>query len=340
MTLEFGKDKTAIIKGVAILFMIVLHCSIPSYWSVPMREFSNAGLIHFMGTFKLCVGIYTFMVGYGYAYAESKDLKYSLTHIRRLLVPFWIILFVFTIPFCFREIEIGNLLLNLVGINSRLNWFSWFVTFYIYAMAVMPFLARFIDKRPVLRACLCIGIAFIGEVALHELYPNYKGNDWSQRLFDCLLQTPCMILGYLFAKLSWFLKINIPQSKYLPLLSVLGGGIMLIIRSLYGHVLGFNMDFFYAPLFIFFLLIFVNQVHNGIVSKVFTTLGEASVYMWFFHALFFTTVVRGVYQPFIAISDSLWITTLWTIIVTFGGSWCIKSFVHWLSERFSIKFLK
>lgn len=88
MDLEFGKDKTTIIKGIAIIFMIVLHCAIPQYWDIPLKEFSNVELTHFMETFKICVGIFTFMVGYGYAFAKTKDLEYSLKHIRKLLLPF------------------------------------------------------------------------------------------------------------------------------------------------------------------------------------------------------------------------------------------------------------
>lgn len=107
MTLDFGKDKTAIIKGWAILFMIILHCASPGNWDIPLREFENTGLVHFMGTFKLCVGIFTFMVGYGYAFSKTKDLKYSLVHIRKLLIPFWVILFIFTLPVCYNQIGGG-----------------------------------------------------------------------------------------------------------------------------------------------------------------------------------------------------------------------------------------
>lgn len=41
MTLEFGKEKTAIIKGLAIIFMIILHCSIPGNWDISFMEFGS-----------------------------------------------------------------------------------------------------------------------------------------------------------------------------------------------------------------------------------------------------------------------------------------------------------
>ena len=331
--LKFGKDKTVLIKGVAIVFMIVLHCAIPAYWDVPLDEFSNSSLVQFMGSFKLCVGIFTFMVGYGYAFAKSKDMKYSLIHIRKLLIPFWIILFVFTVPFCFNQIEVGNLVLNMFGINSSLNWFSWFVTFFIYAMVVMPFAGRLIDKKPLPRACACIGIAFVAEVAMHELFSFYQDNDWTQRFFDCLFQIPCLILGYLFARQRWFERINIPSSRFFLLLTFFTMGGVLVARNIKSDILGFNLDFFYAPLFIFSILVISNRMRCCIISRILTALGNASVYMWFFHALFFTTVVRPIYQPIVAISSSLWVVTLWCIILTFTCSYVIMSLVNGILGR-------
>ena len=89
ITLSFGKDKTAIIKGIAILFMIMLHCGVGD-------------------VLKICVGIFTFMVGYGYAFARVKDWRYSWQHIKKLLVPFWAILFVFTFPVMYVKGNLGG----------------------------------------------------------------------------------------------------------------------------------------------------------------------------------------------------------------------------------------
>ena len=100
MTLAFGKDKTAIVKGFAILFMIILHCGSSQGWyDVTIPAFNTyQGLQKVFGTFKICVGIFTFMVGYGYAFSKNKDFKYSISHIWKMLLPFWIVLFVFTLP--------------------------------------------------------------------------------------------------------------------------------------------------------------------------------------------------------------------------------------------------
>ena len=100
VTLAFGKDKTAIIKGIAILMMIILHCGgSGATYDVPIRTMDSYPILGFIHPqFKLCVGIFSFMVGYGYAFAKVKDWRYSLKHIWSLLKVFWLILIVITIP--------------------------------------------------------------------------------------------------------------------------------------------------------------------------------------------------------------------------------------------------
>lgn len=57
MTLEFGKEKTAIIKGLAIIFMIILHCSIPGNWDISFMEFGSENWVRFMGVLS-CVWVF------------------------------------------------------------------------------------------------------------------------------------------------------------------------------------------------------------------------------------------------------------------------------------------
>ena len=54
MTLEFGKEKTAIIKGLAIIFMIILHCSIPGNWDISFMEFGSENWVRFLS----CVWVF------------------------------------------------------------------------------------------------------------------------------------------------------------------------------------------------------------------------------------------------------------------------------------------
>lgn len=92
-TLIISKDKTLIIKGFAILFMIAHHCLIKEFYiSVPEFLYNPIAIRLQIGS-KMCVGLFTFFVGYGCFYAKSIDLLYISRHVWRLLKPYWSILF-------------------------------------------------------------------------------------------------------------------------------------------------------------------------------------------------------------------------------------------------------
>lgn len=49
VTLAFGKDKTAIIKGIAILFMMILHCGgSGATYDVPIRTMDSYPILGFI----------------------------------------------------------------------------------------------------------------------------------------------------------------------------------------------------------------------------------------------------------------------------------------------------
>lgn len=328
--ITFDKSKTAIIKGFAIVFMIILHVFGGSGWydvDLPMNH--NESLISFMGVFKICVGIFVFMVGYGYAFSKYKDLKYSVHHIKRLLTTFWLILFCFAFPAAYSSIGGGTeLITNMLGVSSTLCWVSWFVYFYIWAMIVMPFAGRLIDRKPVVWAVILMGISYAGMLALHH-FTDFSANDWTQALFDCLLNTPLMLLGYLFARKKWYERIPVPSHWLTPVMAVTGAAVVLIVRANVHGVLAIPMELIYSPVMILCILVLFTSVRLPICTKVFTELGDKSVYMWFFHALFFTAATRPVFARFVLISDNLWIIALWTIVLSYICSAVIKKIVEY-----------
>ena len=328
--ITFDKSKTSIIKGFAIVFMIILHVFGGSGWydvDLPMNH--NEALINFMGTFKICVGMFVFMVGYGYAFSQDKDLKYSVHHVKKLLTCFWVILFCFAFPAGYKSIGGGNeLITNMLGISSTLCWVSWFVYFYIWAMIVMPFAGRLIDRKPIIWTIILVAIAYAGMLAVHH-FIDFTSNDWTQALFDCLSQTPLMLIGYLFARLKWYERIPIPSHWSTPILAIIIAASVLIARAYIGGNIAILLGLVYAPLMILCILALFTSVKLPISTKIFTELGDKSVYMWFFHALFLTGATRHIYAQFILISDNLWIIALWTIALSYICSVVIKKIVEY-----------
>lgn len=342
---RFDKGMTAIVKAFAIIFMIILHGYGKNY-DVPL-DYSHSYLLPFRGSFKICVGMFTFMVGYGYAFSKTKDWRYSLLHIKKLIIPFWTILFVFSFPVCWefiKESDATTIVYNLFGVTDRnpspFLCYGWFVYFFIYAMIAMPFLSRFIDKSPIRYSVISIVVLFSLEVVLHELprflglfniiIPHIVDTDLPLALFNCLLMSPIMILGYLFAYEGYFERINlfsVPKVLVLFVCVITMIAIIVLRQFTYSDHNPFNLDFFYAPLMIGAIVVLFNKFEWKPVRAVLTKMGEVSVYMWFFHALFFTQAVKWFYQPSITIFSDINLVVLWAIVLTFFASWLIKAVV-------------
>ena len=337
---RFDRNITQIVKGFAIIFMMILHCYSADNYDVSLdRSFILVGEYH--RTCKICVAIFVFMVGYGYNFSKSKDWRYGVQHVKKLLIPFWVILFLFTFPVCFDRVcadHVVNVIYNVFGIDSTYNYFSWFVYFYIFAMAVMPFVSRFIDKSPLRNTLIVLAVTVAMALIIHEA-PRFLFSDSNYvfdtppylALFNCFLTSPVMVLGYLFAHEGYFERINLGRiSRFWTL--VLGVGLFVagFVLRRYTYTL---LDFLFAPLIIASIAILFNKFEWRYFRAVMIKIGEVSVYMWFFHALFYTKAVRWFYQPAITVFDDINLVVLWTILLTFCASWLLKTVVDAIGKR-------
>ena len=104
-SISFGRDKTQILKGIALILMIIHHTVNPGYWaeegSVLYQILDKIG-----AATKICVWIFAFLVGYGFYCSKNKTLKYSIKRILLLVIPFWMMLFLLFIPLAYAS---GNL---------------------------------------------------------------------------------------------------------------------------------------------------------------------------------------------------------------------------------------
>ena len=341
--LQFTRDHTQVIKGVAILFMMILHVGgSGATYDVPMRTMAEYPLLGFLHpSLKLCVGIFTFMIGYGYAFAKVKDWHYSIKHVWALLKVFWMILLVITVPSILiigggnslKENGVGDFVQNLFGVSESLNWYSWFVALYIFCMIILPLISRWLDKKPIL-ATIGFSIAFyLMEVAIHAL-PVWESNKWLYSLFNNCMLMPTVLLGYYCAKQQVFQKIRIPRHWAMALVGLLFILLAFVGRAICGAIAGFSLFIIYAPITILGILLISHSCRATVIKKVLTSLGNLSVYMWFFHALFFTDIVRTIYQPFILVSNNIFIITIWTILLTYFCSRILKTIVERIEGYF------
>lgn len=90
---------SSVIKGFAILFMLLLHRYDSGLYDVPLK-YVNAFMFAHDG-FYIYVGIYAFMIGYGYAFSRSKDLKCGWQHIKKIMIPYLTIFLLLILPVCY-----------------------------------------------------------------------------------------------------------------------------------------------------------------------------------------------------------------------------------------------
>lgn len=328
--ITFGKDKTAIIKGFAIVFMILLHVFGGSGWyegDIPMNH--NEGLIRFMHSFQICVGIFVFMIGYGYAFAKQKDWWYSLKHVKSLLTSYWAVLFLFALPAGYMSVGGGrNLLLNMFGIDETLTWVSWFVYLYLWAMVVMPLAGRLVDRKPYIWVVLLTLLSFVAQTAIWYFVPGFNNHLWWHALMVCVGWTPTILLGYLCARKGLFQKVRLSNHWSVPVVAILVVALILYLKMVLPGIKIFNFDTIYAPVIILCIVTVFSQYEMPWFKKVMAELGDKSVYMWFVHALFFCAATRPVYHQFVIFTDNLWLVALWTIVLSYMLSALIKKIVE------------
>ena len=171
--MELSKKQTDITKGVAILFMLLLHlfCT-KEYVGLfnPLIMIGNTPLIYYIALFgDMCVAMYCFCSGYGLmiGYKNNKEnyFKKNLIRILKLYINFWIILFIFVVILGHimgqGDKYPGNLktfVLTFTAINPAYNGAWWFLTTYIILVLLSPYINKIVIKHNQL---LIIFISFI-----------------------------------------------------------------------------------------------------------------------------------------------------------------------------------
>ena len=148
MLIKFDRNKTQVLKGIALILMIFHHTICSGAWVESAPKLYD----FFKTSTKLCVWIFAFLVGYGFQCSSNKSLKYSFKRIALLLVPYWAMLLMIFIPASYvsctlSDLGWGGIFYNMFGLSLSLNWYNWFVCFYILAVLSLPYLHKIIDNK-------------------------------------------------------------------------------------------------------------------------------------------------------------------------------------------------
>ena len=328
---------TNIAKGFAILFMLILHCYDDYKYEVPLN-YDHAFMFAHDG-FHICVGIYAFLIGFGYAFSRTKDLRYGWQHIKKLMIPYLIIFLFFMLPVYYEEFFSSGwkmMLYTLLGFDIKYFFYNWFIYVFIYAMLVMPLFSRFIDKNPLRNSLIAVAVLYVMQLIAHNLiYPFLESLDlkmYNYIIYNCLSLSPLIFLGYLFAHEHYFERIRVdnlskPLVAVVSLLTIIS---MIYIDSKFRLRFGFLFEFFYVPLLVGAIAVLFSKFSFKYLKPLMVKLGWASMYMWFLQALFHTPIVRTVYQPIVTIFNDINLVVIWTMVVLFFAAWLLRSIVDYI----------
>lgn len=160
--LAFNKDRTNVIKGVAILMMIWLHAFESSDYSryISFVWISGRPLASWLHDACNPVGIFMVVSGYGmfFSYLKAKKdglsaikWQYSLARIIRLYVPFWIATLLAT---CIARphtvvdklTDIPMLIANLTAYNPTYNIVGWYIAPFVLTSLLIDRIFKWFEK--------------------------------------------------------------------------------------------------------------------------------------------------------------------------------------------------
>ena len=348
-----SKNMTAILKGIAIILMFMHHFfTFPGYypdtynpsWSAAVQDLLNAPT-------KLCVGIFAFITGYVYYYASKKDLTYSLRKIHALLIRYWIValpLIIAAVCAGLYKFSITGFTQELFGVDAKVMIFAWYVYFYIFIMLLLPLLSLLCQSRS--KAVNTLILVFFTVIVLNLLfsliYMGFKGHTTLlNEVSNLWFYTQITVMGYIFSMtdIMRILRdklINISPAVRCILFSFLIICAFILNKILYRKAFGifsagdftlivtFQMDVITAPLLIFGVAGLFSGHEDSLTGKAFRFLGKYSIYMWFWHCLFFGTL-GAVAKPV------LYAPKFALLILIWGTAVCLM--LAWVTDKLIVK---
>lgn len=324
--MELTKRQIKITKGIAILFMLLLHLFCTKAYQglfTPTIMIGDVPLIYYFALFgDCCVAIYCFCSGYGLliSYKNNKDtyIKNNLIRIFKLYINYWIILFIFVIGLGFilgqADVYPGSFktfLLTFTAIDPAYNGAWWFLTTYIILVLVSPVINKIILKYNWI-AILVISLVlyFIGYLERIKgivVFDNEVLN-WFMRQLGLFgtSQLP-FIVGGIFAHKKLYSKLYkiVNKMKFKNIL-----GITLIVIMIVAH--GFVQTLFVAVFTGIAFICIVNLMDKPKwLENLLDYLSNHSTNMWLIHMFFYMIYFKElVYAPQNPILIFIWLIVL------------------------------
>ena len=312
---KFTADDTKVIKGVAIVLMLMHHL-----WSFSDRiaggelksfiTYSGVPLVEFLGDFgKICVSLFFFLGGYGiYVSSKKKEID-VIAKVKALFVQYWKVFLIF-IPIAFiffrnqpyycDDIEIftaynhfnlTEFIQNFLGLGHSYNREWWFLRSYVIAILTFPLLKKVCDKYS---STTNIFLVILFSILVTNFFPaigklevlGYLNNNLLYGTFFC--QTAPFIasfwMGMVFAKDDLIVKLKNQINNNVKLNFIVDLIIIAVVVYLRQKELGNTLDIIYIPFFIIAALDLLEKI--PCIKKILYNFGKQSTNMWLTHTFY------------------------------------------------------
>lgn len=297
---KISKNQSDIMKGIAILMMLVHHGFTFPHWIVEtVYEPDLIFAAYFNSPTRLCVGIFAFLTGWVYALDGRHSLKESGNKLIKFLVTYWIVcipsLLIANIFGGYR-LEFVGVLTEMLGLSNEVMIFCWYVPFYMISMLLLPCIFKLWDKslwEGIITGIILPIVVFIGlEILL-------RGTIYEMVFLNLKHWFPCIAVGYLCNRYNLY-SISEKWTRKIPsiLLFVVG-----VVFCGLGRYFISALDFVYSAILVFTISNCTKNKEN-MLSKALCNFGKISTNMWFVHCLIYNSFTGYIFQPIIYSSRS------------------------------------
>ncbi|MDR7000619.1 acyltransferase [Neobacillus niacini] len=307
--MEFTKQDMKITKGVAILFMLLLHLFCRKdvqglYDTFP--KINGVPLVYYIGLFgDACVPIFCFASGYG-LFISLRNEKGSLLwknfiRIFKLLINYWIVFGLFVIVGVLAgksDILPGspiNFILNFLVLSNSYNGAWWFVQTYIILVLITPYLFKVVNKY---NSKLLLFISFLIYLATYVQRIKHVIDLGNHTALTTIVNAIVLVgtsqlpflIGAVFAKEKTYSKLLNLFNRFSQknLICIIGIILLVLIHSQYESMI-------ISPITGIAFICLFNLMNKGRrLIKVLDYIGTHSTNLWLTHMFFYMTIFPSI----------------------------------------------
>lgn len=319
--MDFTRDDTKLIKGIAICLMMWYHLfAFPLRIAeentfIPLLRIGETPLAQTLGSFGgICIALFTVLSGYGiYKLSLSSPTqdRYIERHICGLYKTAWLIFFLALPLYIYIYSSFGKqipqmFLYNFLCLQSTMNREWWYITPYAILLICFPYIKRFVERK---NSCLLSDFffVFLFNAFLVYILPTLTNSAIMSDLVSTILWDnlslaigllPAFIVGCIFARYDILADVKRKYSGKPLWVAVSMAAILTVFFMRFKNFRQY--DWLNAAVFILCIDVLLNTKLMRFAGIILIPLGKESTIMWLAHSFlcyYWAFAQRIVYFP-------------------------------------------